>query len=81
MGVSPVKWIPQNQQLAAGRMFIVLWKLTGNSAYRQKAEALARHFKSHLRVDPAGGYEWDYWYDRGKLVTAPVRIFRMGPLT
>lgn len=52
--------VPFNQQLAAGQTFIVLWKLTGSSAYRQKVEGLARHFKSHLRVDSAGGYEWDY---------------------
>jgi len=57
--------VPFNQQLAAGRAFIILWKLTGNLAYLQKAEGLARHFKSHLRMDLAGGYEWDYRYGSG----------------
>lgn len=57
--------VPFNQQLAAGRSFIILWKLTGDSSYRQKAEGLARHFKEHLRVDSTGAYEWDYWYGKG----------------
>lgn len=44
---------------------MVLWKLTGNRAYRQKVEDLTRHFKSHLRVDSVGAYEWDYRYGKG----------------
>lgn len=30
-------------------------------------EGLARRFKSHLRVDSAGAYAWDYWYGKGLL--------------
>lgn len=59
--------VPFNQQLAAGRAFILLWKLTGDSAYRQRAEGLARHFKKHLREDSRGAYQWDYWYGKGLL--------------
>lgn len=57
--------VPFNQQLAAGRTFIVLWKLTGDSVYQQKAEGMAQHFKRHLRVDSTGAYEWDHWYGKG----------------
>lgn len=59
--------VPFNQQLAAGRTFIILWKLTGNPAYRLKAEGLARHFKEHLRRDSTGAFRWDYWYGKGLL--------------
>lgn len=57
--------VPFNQQLAAGQAFIILWKLTGDSVYQQKAESMAQHFKRHLRVDSTGAYEWDYWYGKG----------------
>jgi hypothetical protein len=65
VSAGPETPVPFNQQLAAGGAFIVLWKLTGNSGYQQKAEGLARHFKGHLRMDSTGGYEWDYWYGKG----------------
>jgi|SRR5579862_18013 len=56
--------VPFNMQLAAGRSFIVLWKLTHKTAYFAKARALAKHFKDHVQVDESGAYMWTYWYDR-----------------
>ena len=57
--------LPLNMELDAGRVDIVLWKLTGNSAYREKAEALAKTFKRNLNVGPDGAYQWHYWHDKG----------------
>jgi len=57
--------LPFNYELSAGRVCIVLWKLTGNSAYREKAEALAKTFKKNLTVGPDGAYQWHYWNDKG----------------
>jgi hypothetical protein len=62
--VAPDMPVPFNQQLALGRTLIVLGEITGRPLYRERAEALARHFKRHLRVTP-GGYEWKYWYGKG----------------
>ena len=55
--------LPFNLELSAGRVFILLWKLTGSSAYREKAEAMAKTFKKNLAVDPNGAYQWHYWHD------------------
>jgi len=56
--------LPFNQQLAAGRTLIMLHKVTGNNEYREKAEALARHFRSNLKGNK-GPYIWTYWYGKG----------------
>jgi hypothetical protein len=56
--------LPFNMELSAGRVCIVLWKLTGNSAYREKAEGLAKTFKKNLAVDPNGAYQWHYFHDK-----------------
>ena len=53
---------PINVQAAAGRAFILLWKVTGRPSYRLRSEALARYFRHHLRIDHYGGYAWNYWY-------------------
>jgi len=63
--VGPETPLPFNQQLAAGRAYLMLWKLTKDPAYQQKVEALGRHFQQHLRPDNRGGYAWDYWYGKG----------------
>jgi len=57
--------VPFNMELAAGRSFIVAWRLTGNEAYRKKASALATLFKNHLAKDSKGAYRWTYWFGRG----------------
>jgi hypothetical protein len=67
--------VPFNMQLLAGRVFIVLWKLTGNSAYREKAEALGKQYKSNLTVDSNGAYVSHYWYGKGLTVNSHVEDF------
>jgi hypothetical protein len=72
--------LPFNMQLAAGRAFIVLWKLTGKDSYYSKAEALARHFKDHLHVDSFGGYSWTYWFGKGLIRSAGVEDVSHGAI-
>jgi hypothetical protein len=60
--------LPFNQQLAAGRTIILLAILDGSDEYRGKAEALARHFRDHLKGSD-GPYLWRYWYGK-----APDRL-------
>lgn len=55
--------LPFNQQLAAGRTMIMLYEITGDSFYRQRAEALAKHFKANLKGN--GPYVWTYWHVKG----------------
>lgn len=55
--------LPLNQQLAAGRTFVALYEYTGNSIFKQRAEALARHFKGNLKG--SGPYVWTYWHGKG----------------
>jgi len=43
------------------------WKLTGDSARRQRAEGLARHLKKHLMEDTTAVYQCDYCYGKGLL--------------
>jgi len=52
---------PLNQQNAIGRSCIVLHKLTGETKYKEKAEALARYFKNRL-IHRANedAYVWPY---------------------
>jgi hypothetical protein len=64
--------MPFNMELAAGRAFIVLSKLTGQESYQRKVQALAKHFKSHLQTDTSGAYIWTYWFDKGLLRSTSV---------
>lgn len=67
--------VPFNRQLALGRTHIILSKLTGSRAYRDKATALAKHFRANLRLESDGAYVWDYWYGNGlKLYGNPENI-------
>jgi hypothetical protein len=60
--------VPFNQQLAAGRALLMLWKVTGKPAHLEKVVGLGRHFKRHLRRQLlTGAYDWDYWYGTGLL--------------
>lgn len=52
--------LPFNMELAAGRVCIILWKLTKNDSYKERAAALARYFKENLQKDSSGGYVWNY---------------------
>lgn len=55
--------LPLNQQLAAGRTMIMLYQITGDLFYRQRAEALAKHFRGNLKG--RGPYVWTYWHGKG----------------
>lgn len=55
--------LPLNQQLAAGRTMIMLYQITGDLFYRQRAEALAKHFRANLKG--SGPYVWTYWHGKG----------------
>ena len=57
--------LPFNQQLAAGRTFLMLYEGIGSVQYHQKAEALARHFLGYLTKGSDGAYTWFYWYGKG----------------
>jgi hypothetical protein len=52
--------VPFNMELAAGRLLINLWKVTGTDSYKQKAVSLAMNFKKYLKTDDSGAYTWGY---------------------
>jgi len=52
--------LPHNQYLALGNALIWLYRITGDSAYRDQAAKMARCFKSHLRLVD-NHYDWNYW--------------------
>ena len=52
--------VPFNMELEAGRLLINLWKVTGNTSYKQNAATLATNFKKYLKVDDSGAYTWGY---------------------
>ncbi|MCL6559646.1 MAG: hypothetical protein K6U74_12780, partial [Firmicutes bacterium] len=58
--------IPFNQYLAMARAELVLYLVTGDNLYLDHVTRMAKHFKSHLKVDQStGAYYWDYWYGLG----------------
>lgn len=63
--VDPPMPVPFNQQLAAGRTFLVLYQLTNKRFFYEKAEGLARHFIHRLRKEINGTCTWNYSYDKG----------------
>ena len=52
---------PLNQSNAMGRLLLALHAATGETAYRDKAVALATRFRAQLSTDAAGAYLWNYW--------------------
>jgi hypothetical protein len=52
----PGQDLPLNQSNAMGRLLLVLYDLTGDVQYRDKAQALASRFKTQMT-----GYLWNYW--------------------
>ena len=52
--------LPHNQYLAFARALLALHRATGNAWYRERAEKMARFFKSNLRL-VNDHYEWNYW--------------------
>ncbi len=53
--------VPLNQSNALGRTLIVLYELTGEESYRQKAEALAVRFREQCTTGADGTLLWNYW--------------------
>ncbi len=52
--------IPLNQQNALGRTLVVLWMITGERKYYEKALKLANYFKNCL-IEKDTHYLWLYW--------------------
>ena len=52
--------LPSNQQNALGRTIVALYQATGDTAYRDKAAALANLFVRAAALD-GDAYVWDYW--------------------
>jgi hypothetical protein len=57
--------IPFNQSHALGETLIILYRLTGEDQYLQKALRLATRFKRSLAQDAGGAYIWLYWETPG----------------
>ena len=57
----PGRDLPLNQSNAMGRALLVLYDVTGNSAYLDKATGLAQRFAAQLTLDSSGAYLWNYW--------------------
>jgi len=53
--------LPLNQSNAMGRLLLVLYEVTGETAYLDKATALAQRFASFISTGPNGEYLWNYW--------------------
>lgn len=56
--------LPFNMQNAAGRSYVMLWLLTGEARFRQRAERLATFFRNRLRID-GDAFVWAYGVHRG----------------
>jgi hypothetical protein len=52
--------LPYNMSLALGRSIIEIYRCTGDSFYKDKAEKLARWFKAALRKESQNRWEWNY---------------------
>ncbi len=60
-GIHNLSFLPFNEQNAAGRVLILLTKVTGKSEYSDKAERLARDFKKSLiYIEDKNAYKWIY---------------------
>lgn len=60
-GAHPGKLLPLNQQNALGVVLLEMYRATGNPAYRDKVERLARFFHRRLRYPHSDYYDWAYW--------------------
>ena len=55
--------LPFNMYLILGEVQISLYQATGEVIYLERAQKMARHFKSHLSVNQAtNSYVWNYWW-------------------
>lgn len=52
---------PANQQNIFGSVLLEMYGATGNKTYRDRAERLARFFRSRLRTADSAVYDWAYW--------------------
>ncbi len=50
--------VPLSQQAAIGRSLILLWRLTGEERYYEKARDIALAIKGSLQENEFGGYVW-----------------------
>ncbi len=71
----PGATLPHNQYLALGRTHIALYRVTGKPFYRDRAERMARFFKSKLRL-VGDHYEWNYWDAAGAWDDAEARLMQ-----
>ncbi len=54
------KALPLNQMNAMGRALVLLWKVTGYSPFKAKAQGMATYFKNRLKLK-GSSYVWTYW--------------------
>ncbi len=57
--------VPFNQSHTLGSAMVVLYRLTGDNAYRDKASRLAVRFKRSIAVSSDGASKWNYWQPPG----------------
>ncbi len=55
------KVLPGNRLSAMGRALWAAWKVTGDTAYRDRALKIGRYIKGRLGVGTDGAYYWEYW--------------------
>jgi hypothetical protein len=65
------KVLPGNRLSSMGRAHWVCWKVTGQTAHRDRALGIARYIKNRLTPSPDGAYYWSYWLPENP-VTAPA---------
>lgn len=53
---------PFNYLASEGRSLVRLAQLTSDRRWRERAEAIARLLKRHLRLNQDDSYVWDYWW-------------------
>lgn len=53
-------WQPFNRQNIMARNFHLMFQLTGEPPYRERAEKLLRFFKDRLELTPGDAYVWEY---------------------
>ncbi|GGD52813.1 DUF642 domain-containing protein [Paenibacillus nasutitermitis] len=62
---NPGKSLANNQYLSYGGALYLLYDVTSDSTYLNRANKMVTAFKNKLSTNASGGYQWNYWSNHG----------------
>ncbi|MBP1992410.1 DUF642 domain-containing protein [Paenibacillus eucommiae] len=62
---NPGRSLPNNQYLSYAGSLYLLYDVTSDSTYLNRANKMATAFKNKLSTNASGGYQWNYWSNHG----------------